>query len=156
MLIYPDALFKELTFCFNMPDPLFSITLEIMHWLSVITTLHSVKSETEINIFRYSDVLMELLTFCLCKPVSYFTYYDQDKMTDKVNIFKLIFVNENVYIFIQFPLKFVPNGLTDNKSALVEAVTPYRSGDTLPSNPKAWIVQVSFCSCFGQSIEARG
>ena len=37
-------------------------------------------------------------------------------------IFKSIFLNENVRIPIQFPLKFAPNGPIDNKSALVQVM----------------------------------
>ena len=35
------------------------------------------------------------------------------------NIFKCIFLNENVRIFIQFSLTFVPKGHVNNKSAFV-------------------------------------
>ena len=35
------------------------------------------------------------------------------------NIFKCIFLNEKVRIFIQISLKFVPKGLIDNNQALV-------------------------------------
>ena len=35
------------------------------------------------------------------------------------DIFKHIFLNENVRIFIQFSLEFVPKGLIDNRSSLV-------------------------------------
>ena len=38
------------------------------------------------------------------------------------NIFKRIFLNENVGIFIQFSLKVVPKGPIDNKSALVQVM----------------------------------
>ena len=38
------------------------------------------------------------------------------------NIFKRIFLNENVRISIQISLKFVPNGTIDNKSALVQVM----------------------------------
>ena len=36
------------------------------------------------------------------------------------NIFKLIFLNENGTIQIQISLKFIPNGLIDNISPLVQ------------------------------------
>ena len=38
------------------------------------------------------------------------------------DIFKRIFLNENVRIAIQFSLKFVPKGLIGNKSALVQVM----------------------------------
>ena len=39
------------------------------------------------------------------------------------DIFKCIFCNANVRIWIQFSLKFVPNGPIDNKPALVQVMT---------------------------------
>ena len=45
------------------------------------------------------------------------------------NIFKCIFLNENVRIFIQISLKFVPMGSNDNKSALVQVMAWRRTGD---------------------------
>ena len=38
------------------------------------------------------------------------------------NIFKRIFMNENVRISIQISLKFVPKGSIDNKPALAEVM----------------------------------
>ena len=45
------------------------------------------------------------------------------------DIFKCIFVNENIRISIQISLKFVPKDLTDNKSALVQVMAWRRAGD---------------------------
>ena len=45
------------------------------------------------------------------------------------NIFKRIFVNENIRISIQILLKFVPKDLIDNKSALVEVMAWCQTGD---------------------------
>ena len=45
------------------------------------------------------------------------------------NIFKCIFVNENSFILIQISLKFVPKGLIDNKSTLVQFMSWRRTGD---------------------------
>ena len=50
-----------------------------------------------------------------------------DTFTD--NIFKCINLNENVRIFIQISLKFVPMGSNDNKSALVQVMAWRRTGD---------------------------
>ena len=44
-------------------------------------------------------------------------------------IFKCIFVNENIRISIQISLESVPNDLTDNKSALVQVMAWRRTGD---------------------------
>ena len=45
------------------------------------------------------------------------------------NIFKRIFLNENIKISIQISLKFVPNGPIDNKSALVQVMAWRQTGD---------------------------
>ena len=45
------------------------------------------------------------------------------------DIFKCIFLNENVRISIQISLKFVPKGSIDNKSALVQVMACRRTGD---------------------------
>ena len=45
------------------------------------------------------------------------------------DIFKRIFVNENIRISIQISLKFVPKSLIDNKSALVQVMAWRRIGD---------------------------
>ena len=45
------------------------------------------------------------------------------------DIFKRIFLNENVRILIQISLKCVPEGSIDNKPALVQVMARYRTGD---------------------------
>ena len=45
------------------------------------------------------------------------------------NIFKCIFVNENIRSSIQNSLKFVPQSMIDNKSALVQVMAWRRIGD---------------------------
>ena len=50
-------------------------------------------------------------------------------------IFKLIFFNRNIRISIQISLKYVPEGLFDNSSALVQAMAWRRAGDkSLPES----------------------
>ena len=44
------------------------------------------------------------------------------------DIFKCIFLDENVRISIKISLKFVPKGPTDNKSALVQVMAWRRTG----------------------------
>ena len=44
------------------------------------------------------------------------------------NIFKCIFMNEKFCILIRISLKFVPKGLIDNKSALVQVMAWRRTG----------------------------
>ena len=59
------------------------------------------------------------------------THLIMDKMAVILadNIFKCIFLNENVSILIQISLKFVPKGPIDNKSALFQGMAWRRTGD---------------------------
>ena len=45
------------------------------------------------------------------------------------DIFKCIFMNEKLRIFIPISLKFVPKGPIDNKSELVQVMAWPRTGD---------------------------
>ena len=45
------------------------------------------------------------------------------------NIFKHIFFNENIRMLIKISLKFVPKGLIDNTSALVQEMAWRRASD---------------------------
>ena len=59
------------------------------------------------------------------------THLPLDKMAaiSADGIFKCIFLNENVRIFIQISLKFVPKGSIDNKPALVQVLVWRWTGD---------------------------
>ena len=59
------------------------------------------------------------------------THLPLDKMADTIadDIFKHIFLNEDVRILIQILLKFVPMGSNDNKSASVQVMAWRRTGD---------------------------
>ena len=63
--------------------------------------------------------------------VTMLTHIPLDKManTFEDDIFKRTFLNENVRISIQISLKFVPWGLNDNKSALVQVMAWRRTSD---------------------------
>ena len=59
-------------------------------------------------------------------------------------IIKLIFLNENSWIFIKIWLKFVLGGSLDNMSALIQAVAWCRAGDkSLPE----WMLPVHWSIC---------
>ena len=45
------------------------------------------------------------------------------------DIFKHIFLNENIRISIQISLKFVPEGLVENTSALIQVMAWRRTGN---------------------------
>ena len=51
------------------------------------------------------------------------------------DIFKCVFLNENVQISIKSSLKFVPNGLINNIPALVQIMAWHRPGDKSLSEP---------------------
>ena len=55
------------------------------------------------------------------------------------DIFKRIFLNENIRISIQISLKFVPKGPIDNNSALVQGMAWHRTGDK--PLPEAMMIQ---------------
>ena len=61
----------------------------------------------------------------------YLTHLPLDKMAAILaeNIFKCIFLNENVRISIQISLKFVPKSSIDNQPALVQVMAWRRTGD---------------------------
>ena len=58
------------------------------------------------------------------------THLPLDKMAILADdIFKCIFLNENDIILIQISLKFVPKGLIDNDTALVDVKVSRRTGE---------------------------
>ena len=71
---------------------------------------------------NFSEILIEILKF----P---FIFHLAD------DIFKCIFVNENVWIPIKISLKFVPKGLINNIPALVQIMAWRRAGDKPLSEP---------------------
>ena len=55
------------------------------------------------------------------------------------NIFKFIFLNENVRILIKISLKFVPKSPINNTLALVQIMAWRRPGDKSLSEPTRWV-----------------
>ena len=55
------------------------------------------------------------------------------------DIFKRIFFNENVWISITIPLKFIPKGPINNIPAMVQIMAWRRPGDK-PLSDKCWLV----------------
>ena len=52
-----------------------------------------------------------------------------------VPVFKSIFLNENFYILMKISQRSIPEGLIDNKSALVQIMAWRRTGDKALSEP---------------------
>ena len=61
------------------------------------------------------------------------------------DIFKRIFLNENVRISIKISLKFVPKGPINNIPALVQIMAWCRSGDKPLSEPMTVVVPTHIC-----------
>ena len=61
------------------------------------------------------------------------------------DIFKCIFLDENVYISIQISLQFVPKGPINNMPALVQIMAWRRPGDKLLSEPMTVSLQTHIC-----------
>ena len=61
------------------------------------------------------------------------------------DIFKCIFLNENVWISIMIPLKFVPKGLINNIPVLVQMMAWRRPGDKPLSEPVVVILLTHIC-----------
>ena len=59
----------------------------------------------------------------------YLTHWGRDKMDCADDIFKCIFLSENVWISIKISLKFVPKGPINNIPALVKIMAWRRPGD---------------------------
>ena len=64
------------------------------------------------------------------------------------DIFKCIFLNENVWITIRISLKFVSRGPSNNIPALVQIVAWHRSGDKPLSEPMMVILLTHICVLF--------
>ena len=78
-------------------------------------------------------------------PVSQIGFYDTDSVNSSLpeqnarhfekDIFKCIFLNENIWISIKISLKFVPKGSINHISALVQIMDWHRLGDKPLSEP---------------------
>ena len=79
-------------------------------------------------IFPVASIKLVRLSFNTLRPRQNGRHFPDD-------IFKLIFLNENVWIFIKISLKFVPNGPIDNIPALVQIMAWHRPGDKPLSEP---------------------
>ena len=61
------------------------------------------------------------------------------------DIFKCIFLNENIWISLKIPLKFVPRGPINNSPALVQIMAWRRPGDKPLSEPMLVFVPTHIC-----------
>ena len=70
------------------------------------------------------------------------------------DIFKCIFLNENLWISIKFSLKFVPKGPINHIPALVQIMAWRRPGDKPLSEPMMIILLVHICVTRPQWVKA--
>ena len=80
------------------------------------------------------------------------THWGRDTM---VNIFKCIFLNENIWIAIKISLNFVPKGLINNISALVQIITWGRPGNKPFSEPMVVSLPTHICVARPQWVKGQ-
>ena len=72
------------------------------------------------------------------------------------DIFKCIFLNENVWILIKFSLKFVPRGSINNIPVLVQIMAWRRPGDKPLSEPMVVSLLTHICVTRPQWVNSAG
>ena len=95
------------------------------------------------RIFGFKDrrnILSKTTTFDFCIGYNSLTFFNtlrprQNGRHFPDDILKWIFLNENVWISIEIPLKFVPKGQINNIPALVQIMAWRRPGDKPLSEP---------------------
>ena len=70
------------------------------------------------------------------------------------DVLKCIFLNENVWISLKIPLKFVPMGPINNIPALVQIMAWRRSGDKPLSEPMMVSLPTHICVTLPQWVKA--
>ena len=83
----------------------------------------------------------------MCLVISYFNSLRprQNRRHFADNIFKCIFLNENVWILINISLKFLPKGPIDHIPALVQIMAWRRPGDKPLSEPMMISLPTHIC-----------
>ena len=71
------------------------------------------------------------------------------------DIFKLIFLYENVRILIKISLKLVPNGVINNIPALVQIMASHRPGDKPISEPMMVNLLTHICITLPQRVNSQ-
>ena len=79
-------------------------------------------SKLKSHVMLVSHSGLKILTCVMCTNICYLTSSRTNGCYFTDDIFKSIFLNENIRTLIQIPLKFVPWGPIDNKSALVQVM----------------------------------
>ena len=96
-------------------------------WISMIKLRYSICKRRKMTIIRYGGYLSKHIVNTLRPRQNGRNFADE--------IFKCIFLNENVWISINISLKFVPKGLINNIPALVQIMAWRRTGVKPLSEP---------------------
>ena len=78
------------------------------------------------------------------------THWGRDKMDD---VYKCIFLNENVWILLKISLKFVPKGPINNIPSLVQIMAWRRPGDKPLSEPMMVRLLTHICVAWPQWVK---
>ena len=106
--------------------------------------------------YRYSAVSLSRELTCCCGAISVNTLRPrQNGRHFADDIFKCLFVNENVRISIKISLKFVPNGPINNIPALVQIMAWRRLGDKLLSEPMMVSLLTHICVTQPQWVNSQ-
>ena len=106
-----------------------------------LTTHHNNKRKQRIPHPCMSDIQLAMSTLLtilgLSSKCSILTHLPLDKMAPILagDIFKCVFLNENIWISIKISLKFVPKVRINNNPALVQIIAWRRIGDKPLSEP---------------------
>ena len=94
--------------------------------------------------FTHMTSHVRQIDFCICTNINTLRpRQDGRYFTDDVS--KCIFLNENVWISLKVPLKFVPKGPINNIPALVQIMAWRRPGDKPLSEPMLVFVPTHIC-----------
>ena len=72
------------------------------------------------------------------------------------DVFKCIFLNENVWILLKISLKFVPKGPINIIPSLVQVMAWRRPGDNPLSEPMMVSLLTHICVAWPQSVKSKG
>ena len=96
------------------------------HFVACDRLWHGTEQKKQIDFFALNNLENDQLN--TLRPRQNGRHFQDD-------IFKCIFLNENLWISIQISLKFVPKGPINNIPALVQVMAWHRSGDKPLSDP---------------------
>ena len=108
---------------------------------------HRFSQLCDINWFSCSHIIWccfwSLIWLTGCFDGNSLTHWGQDRFAD--DIFKCIFLNENVSVAIKISLKFVPKGPISNIPALVQIMARRRPSDKPLSEPMMVSLPTHIC-----------